>query len=310
MGKKAGPRGGTRKGGKRGKGRSISNIKKTNIKHNKLAKKGKMKPIGSKPRFLEGGHLQAKKIAAAGKKTLSKLEMEEEAERLRLYNEEKEQMEEETYAQMADMMDPEDLEFLKLQSNKNNSCYEVLQSSASDKMKLKKSSHNEDSELAEYERKALERQSAEEDFKNSEDTLENGRKRLLLPVRTKAGWQQRSGTVIQDNFDDKSCTIKNDIPNGLSEPDGLSSDSNVDAALNSQCPSEPISVVDILAKRRLMISKAKVQIGSMATNFLEGPEERIQVLEKLIKMVNEDTTDSNYNSQNKKEKVNNFNFFR
>ena len=51
-----------------------------------------MKPIGSKPRFLEGGHLQAKKIAAAGKKTLSKLEMEEEAERLRIYNEEKEQI--------------------------------------------------------------------------------------------------------------------------------------------------------------------------------------------------------------------------
>ena len=61
MGKKSGPRGG-KNNGKQGKGRSISKIKKTNIRHHKLAKKGKMKPPGSKPLFMEGGHLHERKI--------------------------------------------------------------------------------------------------------------------------------------------------------------------------------------------------------------------------------------------------------
>ena len=53
MGKKSGMSKGKKGGG--GKGRSISNVKKTNIKRNKLAKSGKMKPMGSKPKFVEGG---------------------------------------------------------------------------------------------------------------------------------------------------------------------------------------------------------------------------------------------------------------
>ena len=53
MGKKSGMGKGKKGGG--GKGRSISNVKKTNIKRNKLAKSGKMKPMGSKPKFVEGG---------------------------------------------------------------------------------------------------------------------------------------------------------------------------------------------------------------------------------------------------------------
>ena len=53
MGKKSGMSKGKKGGG--GKGRSISNVKRTNIKRNKLAKSGKMKPMGSKPKFVEGG---------------------------------------------------------------------------------------------------------------------------------------------------------------------------------------------------------------------------------------------------------------
>ena len=53
MGKKSGMGKGKKGGG--GKGRSISNVKRTNIKRNKLAKSGKMKPMGSKPKFVEGG---------------------------------------------------------------------------------------------------------------------------------------------------------------------------------------------------------------------------------------------------------------
>merc|ERR1712228_350504 len=51
------------------------------------------------------------------------------------------------------------------------------------------------------------------------------------------------------------------------------------------------SVIDIVAKRRLIIQQAKIQIGSMASNFLEAPEERVQVLEKLVKLVTEDISE-------------------
>ncbi len=50
----------TKKGGG-GKGRTISKVKKTNIKRHKLVKAGKLKPK-SKPKFLEGGHLKSKKL--------------------------------------------------------------------------------------------------------------------------------------------------------------------------------------------------------------------------------------------------------
>ena len=42
-----------------GKGRSISKVKKSNIRTNKLVKAGKLKPK-SKPRFVEGGKFRNK----------------------------------------------------------------------------------------------------------------------------------------------------------------------------------------------------------------------------------------------------------
>ena len=91
MGKKSGPRGGKKSGGK---GRSISKIKKTNIKHHKLAKKGKAKPVGSKPHYVEGGHLHERKMAsAAKKKTLNKIELENELQKKREYENHKKKME-------------------------------------------------------------------------------------------------------------------------------------------------------------------------------------------------------------------------
>ena len=78
MGKKSGP-GGGKKGG--GKGKSLSKAKKGNIKRNKLVKAGKMKPSGSKPRFVEGGHLQIRaqerKEKRKNQRTLSSIDAEQ-----------------------------------------------------------------------------------------------------------------------------------------------------------------------------------------------------------------------------------------
>ena len=44
-----------------------------------------------------------------------------------------------------------------------------------------------------------------------------------------------------------------------------------------------VSVIHILAKRQKLIEENKIQIGSMATNFLENPEERMFLLDRLIR---------------------------
>ena len=45
------------------------------------------------------------------------------------------------------------------------------------------------------------------------------------------------------------------------------------------------SVIELVAKRREYLAEKKTEVGSMASNFLEVPHERVNVLEKLVKMV-------------------------
>ena len=44
-------------------------------------------------------------------------------------------------------------------------------------------------------------------------------------------------------------------------------------------------MIELVAKRREYIAEKKTEVGSMASNFLEVPHERVNVLEKLVKMV-------------------------
>lgn len=283
MGKKSGPRGG-KKGGKQGKGRSISKVKKTNIRHSKLAKKGKMKPPGSKPLYVEGGHIKDKKIAVAAKrKTLNKLELEKEAERRREYENDKKQMEDQALDEMADMIDPDDLHFLKQQASKKKSQYELL-SNGHGAVK------NGEPNLDDLEINALKRHSAVEDYKRTEEESQ-GRKRPLLPIRTKDGWQQRSGKAIASDSGDES----DEMTNGFDDDGtGVEQETSDDEDEDNQIKySKPVSIIDIVARRRMIIQKAKIQIGSMASNFVEAPEERVHVLEKLVKMVSEDISEVN-----------------
>ena len=252
MGKKN--RGDKKRGG--GKGRSISKVKKLNIKHNKLAKKGKVKPAGSKPLFVEGGHLHERKLAsAAKKKTLNKIEIENESERKREYEKQKKQMEEEALDEMADMIEPDDLQFLKEKASTRNSEYEMLSKVDinSKKNGLKNTSINENM-LDEYELKALERQSAEDSFKLAQEE-KDGKKRPLLPIRTKEGWQSRSAKAISNNFEEDD-----EMQNGSYESDDESDISSTESSTSKAILSQPISVIDIVAKRSLIIYKAKIPL--------------------------------------------------
>ena len=103
MGKKSGSKGGSKK--------SISRVKKSNIKRDKDVKAGKLKPK-SKPKFIKGGQFQKKN-------KFNKLNDAQMAERRAEYEDERKKQEKEMYLQMVDMMDPEDLAYLKKNPNRN-----------------------------------------------------------------------------------------------------------------------------------------------------------------------------------------------
>ena len=78
-----------------------------------------------------------------------------------------------------------------------------------------------------------------------------------------------------------------DSSNELSEGDEEAmetEDQELDQDENDQPDKQKsVSVIHILAKRQKLIEENKIQIGSMATNFLENPEERMFLLDRLIR---------------------------
>ena len=182
--------------GKKGS-RKISKVKKSNIKRNKLVRAGKLKPK-SKPGFVEGGQFQ-------GKKNKEKLSQDD-LERRKEYEEEKKKRETEMYMELQDMMDPEDLAYLK----KNAKNAKALNIDIENKKKRKfedmnengnNSDSSEDEGFDEYEKSAVKR------IKEERDNDSSVKKRDLLPVRSDKGWEKRS-VEVQDNDDiesDENC---------------------------------------------------------------------------------------------------------
>ena len=237
------------------KGRNISKVKKTNIKRNKQIKAGKLKPK-SKPNFVEGGQFKKK-----GKKQILTAEQ---LERRKQYEEEKKQNEELMYKEMADMMDPEDLEYLKKNASRSKAFQIEAKKRKRDEIEEENEDSNDDEGFEDYEKSAVKR------IKESSNENSGQTKRDLLPIRSQNGkWEQRSMKIDENPSDNES------------EPGESESEDEVQEPKNK----EPVRVIDILAQRQDLIADAKLQIGSMATNFLENPEERIFLLDKLIKFM-------------------------
>ena len=176
--------------GKKGS-RKISKVKKSNIKRNKLVRAGKLKPK-SKPGFVEGGQFQ-------GKKNKEKLSQDD-LERRKEYEEEKKKRETEMYMELQDMMDPEDLAYLK----KNAKNAKALNIDIENKKKRKfedmnengnNSDSSEDEGFDEYEKSAVKR------IKEERDNDSSVKKRDLLPVRSDKGWEKRSVEVQDEDIE-------------------------------------------------------------------------------------------------------------
>ena len=182
-------------------------------------------------------------------------------------------------SQLAEMMDPEDLEYLRKNAARGKA-YQIQNSDKnsvkSTKRALEQDSDDEndtdDEGFEDFEKNAVKRIKLDQDEENSGNKTRN-----LLPVRSReGGWEKRTVDVKNDNSEDEN-DFENDVEN---ENDFLNEDKQEDAKID-----EPVSVIHILAKRKKLIEETKVQIGSMATNFLENPEERMFLLEKLIKFM-------------------------
>jgi len=285
MGKKSGMGKGKKGGG--GKGRSISNVKKTNIKRNKLAKSGKMKPMGSKPKFVEGGHLQARAEERKARKretaSMSALDAEQIQSEKKQKEELKKQQEEEALEEMVDMMDPEDVAFLRAQSAK-------ARSSGKKGRNKRSRSDGEDSDEESDEDDNLELNALEKRAKTAATQQQNGEvdeedRKDLLPVRTKQGWVQRSTIMPASEPEEDEVNGEGEVDGAKDEDSGDDSGSEDEDDGQEEIRGKEFSVIELVAKRREYLAEKKTEVGSMASNFLEVPHERVNVLEKLVKMV-------------------------
>ena len=171
---------------------------------------------------------------------------------------------EEALDEMAEMMDPDDVAFLKAQSRRSNG--------------KRKHGDNDSESENDLEINALEKRAKVNAYQEAED---EGDKKDLLPIRTKQGWVQRSAKVEHqaDEEEEEDAEVGDDT-NGAHEES-----EDTDEEEQEDIKGQEFSVIELLAKRREFIAEKKTEIGSMASNFLELPHERVTVLEKLVKMV-------------------------
>ncbi len=158
------------------------------------------------------------------------------------------------YSQMAEMMDPEDLEYLKKNASRSKAF--KVDTAKESKKRLDSESDNgenesEDEDMDDFESSAVKR------ITDAKMADKSDKKRDLLPVRSKDGWEQRS-MEVEDQPSDSENNSENeensDDDEAMEEDDALEKD-------------KPVSVLDIMAKRRQLIEETKLKIGRFVWPF-------------------------------------------
>ena len=247
---------GSKKGSKGGTKKPVSKVKRANQKMNKLVKAGKAKPK-SKPRYIPN----QKKGTKGEKEAWLTPELREKWARGQ------EEDREAALEQLAETISGNDVEYLKnLHGNLKRKHDSDEEENEDDEDK-----EENDDELGEMERKAMNRIEFE---KNNEKQV-----RGLLPIKTRDGVKQR----IEEMEDTDGEGSGEDSGEEEDEDDDDLEDGADDLG-HEVSSGQQYSVVELYAKRKEIIAEKKVTIGSLASNFLEAPEERIINLEKLVKM--------------------------
>jgi len=137
------------------------------------------------------------------------------------------------------------------------------------KRKLKKG--DEDADLDQAEEGALQRIYAERDSSK--------KMKAMLPIKTKDGLKERNIEMSDAEEEEEE---------GEAAPPaakGEDSDSETEPTETMVEAGKEVSMVELYAKRKEILQEKKIQIGSLASSFLEAPEERMMNLERLVKLV-------------------------
>ena len=246
---------GKREGPKGGAKRHISKVKRSNQKQNKLVKAGKARP-NSKPRYVANKKKEGKK--EGGERNL-KEEQEQWLKR-------KEEDHEEALDELAAEITGKDAAFII-----------DLKGKKSKKRGLEEEEGDEDDEDGDEEALGALERGAQKRI----ESQRSGEKKMrgLLPIKTKDGVKQRVEEVEELSEEEEE-----DEESGL----GMEEGSEEEAEVEPDTLGQEVSVVELYARRKELLAERKIHIGSLASNFLEAPQERLINLEKLVKMVDSD----------------------
>lgn len=234
------------------KGRSISRVKRGNQKRNKLIKKGKLKPKSHSP-FVAAQ--AAKGAENRAKKDRAKKKNQDNGVKVRM------EVEEDVEVPEEDMMDEDDALMLHRLSKGKGAT-------------VRGDSYDEDDDLADMEEEAV---------KRYEERRGTGKvERALLPTKTKEGVHMKTVEVEdkeEEDSDEEGEDEEEAMDDQEDEEDGEQDDGLVLDGQGSK------SVVSLLAEREEALAKLKLRVGTLASNFVEAPEERMHQLDKLVKMI-------------------------
>ncbi|CAG9762116.1 unnamed protein product [Ceutorhynchus assimilis] len=231
----------------------ISQAKRNNQKKNKLVKQGVIKKATKKPKN--------NNIPNQIKQTLQD------------YSEEESDHGED----MLQMVDEEDLDFLK-QAIANRS-YNLLDK-VSYKTKAKKRKLQTDDETLENE------------YEEQMEDTSGKRVKALLPIKTKKGFVHKEivEDIIEEEQPKKATIQKADIvetEENESEVEEIFTLQETDIDL-----SKPISATQLLAARNEALRQKKIHIGTLSSGLLENPEEKVTNLRSLIKLLDDDVPET------------------
>jgi len=245
-----GVKGGKKSGAKGGAKRHISKIKRSNQRQNKLVKHGKAKPK-SKPRYVPNAKKSGNKAEAEAWLTPEVREK---------WAKSQEDDADAALDQLAEEISGKDAAYIKSMSRKRD--FDSLEDDDED---------SDEEGLGAFERGALERLHNE---KTTEKQI-----RGLLPIKTKQGVKQRVEEVEELEQEDIALDA---------EEEKSDEDSDDDHKEEPLVTGQEVSVVELYAQRKEVLADRKITIGSLASNFLECPQDRIINLEKLVRMVDSD----------------------
>ncbi|XP_014241260.1 nucleolar complex protein 3 homolog [Cimex lectularius] len=179
--------------------------------------------------------------------------------------------------EMASMIDPEDLEFLKDAVVRGS--YSMFQGPNFNRERklLKRKADNGTLDI-------------ETKFEmESEERDPNMRKKLLLPIKTKTGLIRREIEVEVKDVPEKAGRKKK--KKGKVEEETTEEvkkeeedDDNFEIERDEKDLSKPISVAEMLAWRESSIAQYKFKIGILASALLENPEQKVLNIQRLLEV--------------------------